>query len=198
MNHNLFELPQHKSIYQVRRAGKGGGMAVFLHESLTFNIRHDLSVNKADIEALCEEMINRKSENILINTQYHQPAGNFNEFEAYLNIFLANSKTADKICFLVGDLNLNLIDYHSNAKVKIFVNLIFQHSLVPIIDKPTRVTIKNATLIDYNSFTDQENLAGILKTDISDHFPIFNISIKHGPDSNDKKVTIKKRIINDE
>ena len=53
MNHNLFKLPQYKSIHQERRTGKGGGIAVFLHESLTFNIRHDLSVNNADIEALC-------------------------------------------------------------------------------------------------------------------------------------------------
>ena len=116
-----------------------------------------------------------------------------------MNTFLAKSKTTDKTCFLVGDLNLNLIDYQSNAKVRNFVNLIFQHSLVPIVNKPTRVTKNNATLIDYiitNSFTDQENLTGILKTDISDHFPIFNISMKHGLDSNDKKVTIKKRIIN--
>ena len=173
MNHNLFELPQYKSIHQVRRAGKGGGIAVFLHESLTFNIRHDLSVNNADIEALCVEIINKKSKNILINTQYRQPAGNFNEFEAYLNTFLAKSKTTDKTCFLVRDLNLNLIDYQSNVKVRNFVNLIFQHSLVLIVNKPTRVTKNKATLTDYiitNSFTDQENLTGILKIDISDLF----------------------------
>ena len=61
----------------------------------------------------------------------------------------------------------NIIDYQSNAKVKNFVNLIFQHSLVPIVNKPTRVTKNNATLIDYiitNSFNDQENLTGISKT----------------------------------
>ena len=117
MKHNLFKLPQYKSIHQGRRTGKGGGIAVFLHESLTFNVRHDLSVNNADIEALCVEIINKKSKNILINTQYRQLAGNFNEFEAYLNTFLAKSKTTDKTCFLVGDLNLNLIDYQSNAKL---------------------------------------------------------------------------------
>ena len=116
-----------------------------------------------------------------------------------MNTLLAKSKTIDKTCVLVRDLNLSLIDYRSNAKVGDFVNLIFQHSLDPIINKPTGVTKNNATLIDYiitNCFTDQENLTGILKTDISDHFPIFNISMKHGLDSNDKKVTIKKRIIN--
>ena len=60
MNHNLFKLPQYKKIHQVRRAGKGGSIAVFLHESLTFNIRHDLSVNNTNVEALCVEIINKK------------------------------------------------------------------------------------------------------------------------------------------
>ena len=90
------------------------------------------------------------------------------------------------------------IDYQSNAKVRDFVNLIFQRSLVPIVNKPTRVTKKNATLIDYiitYSFMDQKNLTGILKTQIFDHFPIFTISMKHRLDSGDKKVTIRKRII---
>ena len=61
MNHNLFKLPQYKSIHQVRRTGKGGGTAVFIQESLTFNVVHDLNVNNADIEALCVEIINKKS-----------------------------------------------------------------------------------------------------------------------------------------
>ena len=109
MNHNLFKLPQYKSIHQVRRTGKSGGIALFLHEPLTFNIRHDLSVNKAKIEALCVEIMNKKSKNV-IKTQFCQPAENSNEFGIYLNTFLAKSKTTDKTCFLVGDLNLNLID----------------------------------------------------------------------------------------
>ena len=78
---------------------------------------------------MCVEIIFKMSKNILIDTQYRQAAGNFNEFEAYLNTFLAKFKTTDKTCFLVGDLNLNLIDYQSNAKVTDFVNLIFQHTV---------------------------------------------------------------------
>ena len=93
-----------------------------------------------------------------------------------MNTYLAKSKITDKRCFIVGDLNLNLSDYESNAKVRDFVNLIFQHSLVTIVNKPTRVTKHNATLIDYiitNSFIDQKNLTGILRTDISDKLSNF-------------------------
>ena len=78
------------------------------------------------------------------------------------------------------------------------VNLICQRSLVPIVNKPTRVIKNNTTLIDYiikNSFIDQENLTGILKH-IADDFLTFIVSVKHRLDSGDKKVTIRKRIIN--
>ena len=93
MNHNLFELPPYKNIHQVRRAGKGGGIAVFLHESLTFNIRQVLTM--PTLKLCAWKLLIKSKKNILINTQYRQPAGNFSEFEAYSNTFLAKSKTTD-------------------------------------------------------------------------------------------------------
>ena len=60
------------------------------------------------------------------------------------------------------------------------------------------ITIYININIDYTiGFTDQENLTDILKTDISDHFPIFTISMKHKLDSSNKKVIIRKRVINE-
>ena len=133
-------------MHQARKTVKVGGIAAFLHESLTFNIRNDSSVTKA----LCVEVINRKS----------KP----NDYQS--------TKT------------------EKDEKDRDFVNLILQGSLVPIVKKPFRVTKNNTTLIDYvitNSFTDQEDLTGILKIDISDNFPIFTISMKHRLYSSNKQ-----------
>ena len=50
--------------------------------------------------------------------------------------------------------------------------------LIPTINKPTRVTRNTATAIDHiitNSVINAEFKTGIIKTDISDHFPIFFI-----------------------
>lgn len=61
----------------------------------------------------------------------------------------------------------------------IFLNVLFSSYFHPLICKPTRVTNKTATLID-NIFTnsfDYESNSGILCTDISDHFPIFNLNL---------------------
>ena len=48
--------------------------------------------------------------------------------------------------------------------------------MMPIINKPTRVTNKTATAIDHiltNSYTETIYKTVISKCDVSDHFPIF-------------------------
>ena len=55
------------------------------------------------------------------------------------------------------------------------MNLIYQNGMIPTINKPTRVTKKTATAIDRiitNSFVENTFKTTIIKTDVSDHFPI--------------------------
>ena len=50
---------------------------------------------------------------------------------------------------------------------------------MPVINKPTRVTKNTATAIDHifiNSVTTNKFKTGIIKSDISDHFPIFFVA----------------------
>ena len=71
--------------------------------------------------------------------------------------------------------------------------------MIPVINKPTRITRKNATAIDHiitNSFLDKCFETGIIKTDISDHFPIFLLTGEE-PNSHSNKTIIFKRKIND-
>ena len=75
-----------------------------------------------------------------------------------------------------GDFNINVLDFEQNKNVQNFVNLMFQFGLVPTINKPTRVTNKTISAIDHiitNSIYNNNFKTGIIKTDISDHFPII-------------------------
>jgi hypothetical protein len=52
----------------------------------------------------------------------------------------------------------------------------FENGAFPIINRPTRVSAHSATLIDNIITTevfDKSLRKGIIKTDVSDHFPIF-------------------------
>ena len=80
---------------------------------------------------------------------------------------------------MAGNFNMNLLDFEQNKKVQNFLNIMFGHSMIPVINKPTRVTKNTATAIDnifINSVTTSKFKTGIIKSDISDHFPIFFVA----------------------
>ena len=49
---SLYELPKNKSIHQGRNYGKGGGVSVYIKNSINFKLRPDLSINSTDVESL--------------------------------------------------------------------------------------------------------------------------------------------------
>ena len=102
--------------------------------------------------------------------------------------------------FSIGDYNLNALQYNENEKVTNFYNSVFQNGAIPIITKPTRVTVDTATIIDNVITTeifDPDLRKGIIKNDLSDHFPIF-FSINISKTKKQKeKMKIKKRVFNE-
>ena len=98
----------------------------------------------------------------------------------------------------MGDFNIDLIKHDSHLSTNEFLDIMYANSFIPLINRPTRVTSTSATLID-NIFTNdygEESFAysGILYCDISDHFPVFHITMH---EEITKKPVIKtKRTIN--
>ena len=197
-NGTLFNLENYTSVNQVRKHGRGGGICVFIHNSLTFKLRSDLGTNSDDIESLVIEIVNKNSKNFVINAQYRKPAGDFKQYKTYLDNFFNKMKNPDKAIYVVGDINLNLIDYETNIKVINYLNLLFQKNFIPVINKPTRVSRNNATIIDHintNHFLNNYMHSGIITADISGHFPIFLISKDLMLDFSNEPIHITKREI---
>ena len=80
-NETLFNLENYTSINQVRKNGRGGGLCVFIHNSLTFKLRSDLGTNSNGIESPAIEIINKNSKNVVINAQYRQPTRDFKRYK---------------------------------------------------------------------------------------------------------------------
>ena len=82
---------------------------------------------------------------------------------------------------LAGDFSINMLYFEQNKKVENFVNLVFQFGLVPTMNKPTRVTNKAISTIDHiiinsiynNDYNIISIIIAIIRTDISDYFPII-------------------------
>ena len=110
-----------------------------------------------------------------------------------------NVRRKNKDLYLVGDCNINVLDFENNVKVKTFVNFVFPNNLTILINKPTKITRTNATAIDHiltNIFLNKQIKMGIFKTEISDYFPIFLITdpITLSEVKNKTKVLYKRTI----
>ena len=81
---SLYELPNYKSIHQVRNYSKGGGVSIYINKSLHFNLRPDLSINRQDVESLSIESLFYKERNTLINALYRPPKEVIELFKRFL------------------------------------------------------------------------------------------------------------------
>ena len=80
----------------------------------------------------------------------------------------------------MGDFNIDLMKNNMHKPTTDFINMMFTNALIPLINKPTRITSHSATLID-NIFSNKiesegKVLQGNLTFDISDHFAQFHVT----------------------
>ena len=79
----------------------------------------------------------------------------------------------------MGDFNINLLNANSHSNTSIFIDMMFESSYIPLINRPTWISETNVTLID-NMFTNSlddnnECYSGIFPIDITDHYPICHL-----------------------
>ena len=170
-----------------RSCKKGGGVGLFIKKDIPYVYRCDLVSPESIFESLFIEInkhVFRQQSNIILDIIYRPPNTDINSFNETLSTILEKLKVEHKICYLMGDYNINLLNYSLPSD---FVDLMHSHSFISLINRPTRITENSATLID-NIFVNKPNLSSfqdILVTDISDHLPIIYIDTKCPPINND-------------
>ena len=198
---SLYQLPHYKAIHFERKINKkGGGVLIYVKDDLKYKTRQDLCISDINCECLTIEIINKDSKNFLVSCCYKPPNGNtMNLSEHLINIF-QHATSENKLFFILGDFNLNCLDFGESSEIKNFYNGIFEHGAIPLITRPTRVTNTTATLIDNiltNCVFDISLKKGIIKTSITDHFPIFAAITISKTKQSIKKIKIKKRNFDD-
>ena len=64
---SLFQLQGYIPVNQIRKSRKGGGVVIFICDSLLYKLRSDLHINCEDIESLSIEILNSQTRNIIFN-----------------------------------------------------------------------------------------------------------------------------------
>ena len=114
-----------------------------------------------------------QGKNIIFGCVYRPPHQNTALFQEKLNDIPTIITKDNKHCYVMGDLNLDLLQYNHHVPTQEFIDSLFSGVFFPLISNPTRLTSYSATLID-NIFTNnlsQNAFNGIVLNDLSDHLP---------------------------
>ena len=170
-----YRLENYDSVCVNRKNKRNGGVIIYVSTLLKYKRVEKLCLVKDDLfECAAIEVEIPHGKNVTVMCVYRSPGSNIQLFTTELINILTTIKQKNLI--LSGDFNINLLNSNSCQGTKEFIDCIYRFGLFPLINKPTRVTLESATLID-NIFTNLYNdgRSGILVTDeISDHFPVFS------------------------
>ena len=156
-----------------------GGTLLYIANYLSYKCRNDLNIyNKNELESTFTEIVNPKKSNIIVGVIYIHPSMDFTDFNCnYLNQLLENISKKQKYIFLLGDFNVNLLNYNEHNQTNEFSDSLASKSFIPLILQPTRITSHSNTLIDniFSNVIDPDIISGNLTATISDHLPQFAI-----------------------
>ena len=169
-------MANYQLVHSSRSHKLGGGVALFVDNSLKFRVRHDIMPSFDGCESVFIEIERDSCCNLIVGNVYRAPGSHLDNFKQNFDLCLNTIAKEKKLCYVMGDFNLDFLcsDHHPTDD---FVNTIYSYGFHPLIDQHTRITPHSSTLID-NILTNNDNAlsAGILNTDISDHLSLFQIT----------------------
>ena len=151
------------------------------------------SSNFSLFDSVFVEIENPHGKNFIIGRVYRPPSANLHEFLESFHQLLHWLTRNNKMCYIMGDFNLDLLNTDVHSATNEFINALFFHFLYPPISRPTQLTSYSATLIDNiftkNIFASCDN--GRIINDQSDHLPIFTVCY---PDAHSSTIKPKESV----
>jgi len=113
----------------------------------------------------------------IVGCVYRPPNQNTALFLDKFNDVLSYITKNNKQCYIMGEFNLDLLQYNHHTLTQEFIDTLFSFAFIPLISNPTCLTSYSATLID-NIFTNnlaQNFLNGTVLNDLSDFCLFFSL-----------------------
>ena len=170
-----------------------GGALIYIKTDITYKNRNDLLIYKPrQLESIFIEIIDTAGKNTIVGCIYRHPCMPVSEFNTiYLDTLLEKLSFENKNIILMGDFNINILNYDCSPDTSTFLNNMCSSALFPYITQPTRVSSKSKTIIDniFINFDSDDLISGNLTVSISDHMAQFiqipNVKVPLTP----KKIT---------
>ena len=125
-----------------------GGTAIYIKKTLSYKLRKDLIIYKpSQLESTLIEIIQNK-ETFIVGCIYRHPSMEISTFNKHVLSNLIGTLSLEiKKMVLLGDFNIDLLNYDSNHDISNLLDTMHSNLLLPHITSPTRITAKTSTLI---------------------------------------------------
>ena len=117
MNNNLANY----HLYSQPTKQAAGGVAIYVNKSLSVDLRSDLSTTDSDFETIWIEINTYKGKNTLCCCVYRHPSSNPKTFREHFDSILYRISRETKTVFVMGDFNLNLLNYDNHVETNEFL-----------------------------------------------------------------------------
>ena len=171
------DIPGYTSYHSVRRNKNGGGVTILVDCNLKCELYVPLTVNDQCFES-CAVSIQCNGTILNVLGVYRPPSTHVNNnITRFCERFFHSLESSDfnkGKTVIVGDFNIDISPTVQNNDQMTFINEFKSFHFFPIINLPTRETEFASTCIDHiwtNCLLPYK--AGVLKVEISDHYPIF-------------------------
>lgn len=161
-------IPGYNSFSACRNQKRGGGVAMYVSESLSSELVPQFSAVTPNYKALTL-LVN----NTILTVLYWPPAGDANHFIDFADALLEHASFGTYRLILGGDFNINL--FPETALSKSLINRVTSCGFQNVFPSPTRITATSSSILDLfvtNADT-PITASGTISSYISDHCPIF-------------------------
>ena len=132
----------------------------------------DLNIYKSNqLESTFVEIINPKKSNFVIGSIYKHPNMDVTDFKNnYLSQIFEIVSKEQKQVFLLGDFNINLLNYNDHQPTNDFLGSLASNSFIPYVLHPSRITSHSKTLTDniFSNFISPDIISGNITATISE------------------------------
>ena len=123
-NCELFDIPGYNFIEKHRNEKTGGGVGIFWQNSIQLTLRDDLSLFNEYPESVFIEIPSDAfhiGQTVLIGTIYRPPGMDLYQFNTLLCDIMEKIQMEKKLCYLLGDYNINLFNYGSPNLINFWI-----------------------------------------------------------------------------
>ena len=116
------------SCFEHRNDRPGGGVSIFIRDDIKFKLRSDLSAFNTNFESISIEIESTEAsldKNSIVSLMYRIPNTDISFFNDYIEHTLSSVKLQNKIMYITGYFNINLLSSDNHIPTSQFIDIMF-------------------------------------------------------------------------